>query len=162
MTDLTKPRLLALRAIAEAATQGEWTTQGDDSLRDYHQQRLYRIVPATAREARRRAHSSARPNYVATVFSAADAAHFAALGPPTVLALLDLIDAYEAQAAATYGVCLGDCGDLAKNRLVDEDGLCLACGGDVVCACLGDAEAIVDCMAEQSAELERLQAIVDD
>lgn len=62
--------------------------------------------------------------------------------------------AWEAgRAAAPRGLCIGDCATgRPENRpsfvaKVDEDGLCLTCGGDVVLVALGDAEAIMRALA---------------
>ena len=75
--DLTPERLAELRAIAEAATQGEWNTthngidSGEHGVDCSGSGRYGDIVPCTEETLER------------------DAIHIAAFDPPTVLALLD-------------------------------------------------------------------------
>lgn len=64
----------------------------------------------------------------------------------------------ERAAARALALCIGDCADgRPENRppfvsQVDEDGLCLTCGGDVVLVALGDAEAIMRALSARRCE----------
>jgi hypothetical protein len=77
--------------------------------------------------------------------------NWAAVTCPECLArrAIELADRELERAAAPRGLCLGDCADTGTEASpsfvskVDEDGLCVTCGGDVVLVALGDAEAIM-------------------
>lgn len=92
------PDRAALRATAEAATPGPWTADpGLWSPPDWPEHWGYRKVDAGVR--RIASTDGAREDTASDRAHVADAAYIAAADPATVLALLDALDAAEAEVA---------------------------------------------------------------
>jgi hypothetical protein len=127
-----------LRALLAAATPRPWAAEPQG-------ERTWRVVSGLDRLG---------AVVAADMWPGADNARLIAEAVNALPALLDEVEALRAAATLLASVCLG-CGQ--RDGRVDEDGLCVLCGGAVVVSHRGDVEAIEEYRTDMSARIDSLQ-----